>query len=212
MHTQRQTFSHAVTLVRAVNGGDLLVAAYGSLPLKPEPGLMPFGAGVIRGYRKALCIGVTGCRGTPEQEGRVAGLIAEAQAETMTMILRAEHTGNAGLLDRLARRELDGLAYDARPLLCNMHDGMQRVVLGFAAAPDHKGFRQDCPDTLAQIVATAQGSCGTNLAYLNMILEFEQAEFSETTPELQRLRRLIENGQGTYGRRIAMRGCQAGAS
>lgn len=212
MNTQRQTFSHAVTLVRVVNGGDLLVAAYGSLPLKPEPGLMPFGAGVIRGYRKALCIGVTGCRGTSEHEGRVAGLIAEAQAETLTMVLRAEHTGNAGLLERLARRELDGLAYDARPLLCDMHNGIQRVVLGFAAAPDHTGFRQDCPDVLARIVAKAHGSCGTNLAYLDMILEFEQSEFGKTTPELQRLRDRIENGDGTYGRRMAMRGCRADAS
>ena len=197
MTHQRQTFSHAVTLVRAANSGYLLVAAYGSLPLKHEPGLTFFGAGVIRGYRKALCIGVTGCRGTPELEGRVAGLIAEEQAETLTMVLSAENGGDADLLERLARRELDGLAYDARPLLCDMRDGTQRAVLGFVAVPDHPRFRRDCPDALAQIVAKAQGSCGTNLAYLDMILAFEQAEFGRTTSELQRLRNRIENGYRT---------------
>lgn len=196
MTFQRTTFEHAANLVRAANGGDLLIAAYGSLPLKPEPELVPAGAALIPQYRKALCIRVTTCRGTSLNEGRVAGLIPDPNESALTMIMRAHGGPDTELMERLARRELDGLAYEARPLLCNLVNGGNVIALGFVAETEHPGFREDFEEELVDIVASAKGTCGSNLEYLDMILAFERATFGRTTAHLAHLRDRITASHG----------------
>jgi len=176
--------------IRTANDGSLLLAAYGSLPLKPEPDSRLEGAGWILGYRKDLCISVTRCRGTPDHPGRVAGLIPDDSARAMAMVTKA--TGQHDrFLAGLAARELNGLGYDPAVLTCEMTTGERKLVLGFVASIWHRDFQQEPVDVRAPIVAASKGTCGSNMEYLEMVLTFEQAAFGKTTSQLQALKSAI---------------------
>ncbi|MGC3940943.1 gamma-glutamylcyclotransferase [Roseobacter sp. EG26] len=180
---QYQQLMDAVSIVRDANDGDLLIAGYGSLPLKPEAGLMPLEPGWVRHHRKELCIEVTRCRGTVDRPGRVAGLVPDTKARSMCMIARADPLDHE-LLDRLAQRELGGLPYEARVVSCDLKLGGRQLALGFVAALWHPGFRIENLDRLASVVSRAEGACGTNRAYLDLVLSFEMQVFGTVTDDL----------------------------
>lgn len=184
---QYQQLMEAVSTVRDANGGDLFVAGYGSLPLRPEAGLVPHEPGWVRHHRKELCIEVTRCRGTVDRPGRVAGLVPDAKARSMCMIAKADPLDHE-LLNRLAQRELGGLAYDARVVSCDLKSGGRSLALGFVAAIWHPGFRIENLDWLASVVSRAEGTCGTNRAYLDLVLNFEMQVFGTVTEDMGRLK------------------------
>lgn len=184
---QYQQLRDAVSIVQNANDGDLLIAGYGSLPLKPEAGLVPHEPGWVRHHRKELCIEVTRCRGTVDRPARVAGLVPDAKARSMCMIARADPL-DGELLDGLAQRELGGLAYDARVVSCDLKSGGRLLALGFVAALWHPGFRIENLDRQATVVSRAEGTCGTNRAYLDLVLGFEMQVFGTVTEDLGRLK------------------------
>ncbi len=177
--------------VKCLNDGQLLIAAYGSLPGKPEPGLQRPRRALIPGYRKSLCISVATHRGTPERPGLVAGILPARDEAAMAMAFDGEPATEDDLLAGLARRELDGKAYDPKALLVSFEDGTQRFALGFAAIPGHTDVVELPAAAAARIVAHAAGCSGTNAAYLRLTLGFERRAFGRVTPSLGQIEALV---------------------
>ncbi|MEP4928687.1 MAG: gamma-glutamylcyclotransferase [Hyphomicrobiales bacterium] len=204
-HLQLAQLHETAKTVRQANYGQLYIAGYGSLPGKPEPGLTPVGPGWIRNYQKDLCVSVTNCRGDALLPGRVAGLIPEVGARSMSMLTLAQ--GNEDdLMCRLAQRELNGLAYDPRVVTFDQATGESTLALAFAAAIWHPEIASETLTERARIVARASGTCGTNRAYLELCLAFEQDCFGTTTKSLSALHAEIERLQDSP-RRSQRSGC-----
>lgn len=176
----------AIAAVRAANYGQLDIAAYGSLPDRPEPGMGRPVPARLPGYRKAICIRERTCRGTAKRPGLVAGLLPDPGRDSMAMIFHSETPDLEALIRRLSLRELDGRGYAPQPVLAQV-DGTPRLALAFVAALGHPDVLEMAPDLAAATIAKAEGTCGTNRAYLEQILAFESRVYGQTTPELREI-------------------------
>lgn len=184
MREQWDQLMSAARVVRQANAGDLVLVGYGSLPDKPEPGWRAVGPVLVEGWAKRMCIEVSRCRGTPEVPGLVAGLLPDAGAAAMGMLAVADAPDDPAVLEALARRELGGLAYDPLPVLCRAGDERTTIALAFVASIWHRQTRRLTVEAAADIIARAEGSCGPNRAYLDLLLGFETRAFGHQTPEI----------------------------
>ena len=166
--------------VREANGGALWLGGYGSLPLRPEPGMGRFEPALFPDHEKSLCVRVTSCRGRPGAPGFVAGILPSPGDAVLAMVCRLDPRA----LSRLERRELDGRAYDPRAVRAVLRSGERRTVLAFTAAISHPDCMRLDTETLAEIVALARGCRGTNRRYLADTIAFERGAFGRATPSL----------------------------
>ncbi|MEP2981627.1 MAG: gamma-glutamylcyclotransferase [Lentilitoribacter sp.] len=188
---QKVHLQDSVDIVRNANGGELLIAGYGSLPNRPEPGLTPISPGWILNYRKEMCIRVTTCRGTSSQPARVAGLVPDTKSRSMCMIAKADGDQQM-LLEQLENRELAGMAYDPRVVAVDLMNGKHILAVAFVAAFWHVDLLQEMVTEQANVIAKASGSCGSNREYLDLILDFEWKMFGMVTPKLAALQKRLE--------------------
>lgn len=190
-HLQKAQLEAAVAALRLATAGDLPIAAYGSLPDRPEPGMIPLSPVVLPGFRKSMCVRVATCRGSAVAPGLVAGLIPDPSAAAMAMLMQAEDADDPDLLHRLAARELDGKAYAPVLLRADAPDGCSQLALAFVADVWHRDFWSGSPTAAASMISAASGDCGANRAYLDLVLAFETRVFGRVTPELAEIARRL---------------------
>lgn len=179
-------------LVMQANNGRFVIAGYGSLPNRQAPGTSQLGAAWIKHTRKEMCIRVTRCRGKPGAPGLVAGIVPEANMSSMALLSVFHGPSLDAFLDELAQRELQGLAYDPRPVLCRRLDGSDQLALAFVAAPWHPDFVQLPARETADIIQSASGSCGHNRDYLDLVTDFERDVFGEVSPGVRQVSSLVD--------------------
>ena len=182
----------AVDAVRLANGGALPIAAYGSLPDRPETGMVAVSPAILPGYRKSMCVRVVTCRGSVAAPGLVAGLIPENGSKTMAMLMQTDDADDPDLLNRLAARELDGKGYAPAIVRADLKDGSSRLALAFIAEIWHSDFWAGAPSDAALMMSRATGRCGSNVAYLAAVIDFETQVFGHVTPELSEISRHLE--------------------
>ena len=148
------------------------VAGYGSLRRMPEPGLAYVGTGALHGYAKRFNVVERRVRGTPEHPGRVLGLVPDPQGVASAALFRIDPARRDATLASLWTREIDGLPYAAR--LVSVRIGGRSVrAMAFVpkAGPD---VVEEDPDTIAQILLTARGVNGSNMAYFDAVNAFDR--------------------------------------
>lgn len=192
-HHQTNQLHVVIAAVRAANDGQLDIAAYGSLPDRPEHGMAEPIPARLPGYRKDMCIRERTCRGTAARPGLVAGLLPDPARDSMAMIFHSKTPDLEALVRRLSLRELDGRGYAAQPVLAQV-DGTPRLALAFVAALGHPDVVELAPGLAAATIANTEGACGTNRAYLEQILAFENRVYGETTPELREIAEHLDRG------------------
>ncbi|MDP5220410.1 gamma-glutamylcyclotransferase [Ruegeria sp. 2205SS24-7] len=188
---QRAQMEAAISAVRQANQGDLVIAAYGSLPDRPEAGMEAVSRAMLPGFRKSMCVRVASCRGSPDAPGLVAGLIPEAGSAAMAMLMQAADPTDPILAQRLSLRELNGKAYTPLVVHLDLPDGSARLALGFAAEVWHCDFWTGPAEVAAGLIAKASGECGANEAYLDAVVAFERRVFGAVTPELDAIQRAL---------------------
>ncbi len=160
--------------------------AYGSLIWNPEMAFAEARPALLRGWHRSFCLYSRDYRGTPQRPGLVLGLDRGGACRGMAFRLPQDALGAA--IDRIWAREMAGQVYD-----------MRRVATGTAAGPlpayaftvrrnnpDYAGRLS--PETVAHIVAGAEGGRGTGRDYLaNTVRHLEALGIRDAT-----LRRIAE--------------------
>lgn len=181
---QNNQLDNAIELVRRLNGNELIIAGYGSLPDRPEAGMHNLGPAFISDHVKGLHILVESCRGVPGTPGLVAGLLPSPGQNAMANLSMVSSDKIESLREKLRVRELNGKAYCPSLVHTFPLEGPPVLALAFVTAIWHPNFVSMDAKAAAQIVAKASGSCGSNLDYLKMVTDFERRAFGQTTPSL----------------------------
>ncbi len=154
--------------------GDLWVFGYGSLMWSPGFRYREKSIGLLRGYRRTLCILSHRYRGTPERPGLVLGL--ERSGSCRGVAYRVARRSARKVLALLWHREMRGRAYLPQLLRVRLAD--QRVVraLAFVADTRHSQYagKLDRRET-ARLVAQGIGARGACADYLRHTLAHMRA-------------------------------------
>ena len=189
------------------DAGDLWVFGYGSLMWRPGFQFIEAERARLTGWHRRFCIVSRHYRGTALRPGLLLGLDRGGTCEGVAFRVAAGDVTNV-LKYLRAREQISGVYRETR-LSVNLirvpHEQVRAVV--FLAEPAHPSFahRLSVP-AQAQIIATAAGSTGSNLAYLaNTIVELKRLGIRER--ELQRILTTIgvvrANGAAMLKPRIA---------
>ena len=124
----------------------------------------------LHGHARTLCLYSWTYRGTREKPGLILGLEAMKGAACVGSLLRV-HAANAdAALEHFDRRELINGIYQ-RQLVRVATDLGEMAAYAYIARPDHEQYCGALPETeAAQLIATATGSRGTSLDYLEQCM------------------------------------------
>jgi cation transport protein ChaC len=147
---------------------DLWIFGYGSLIFRPD---FPFSArcqGYITGWTRRFWQASTDHRGTPQQPGRVATIIASPDERCWGVAYRVAEADRLRVLAQLDERERGG--YERKIVPFNTGDSdqpcVERVVVYIA---DHLNPHYVGPEDtqrIADIVRVARGLSGANREYV----------------------------------------------
>ncbi len=144
---------------------DLWIFAYGSLMWNP---LLDFDArqvATLHGWQRRFCLRSVAGRGTPEQPGRMLGLVPSGS--TQGEILRLDGRRLEAELLMVWTREMVGGAYRPTWAPVTRADGSRAHAIAFVADPAQPLHEPDASvATTAPIIARAAGSFGTNADYV----------------------------------------------
>ena len=152
------------TLAQHRPADDVWVFGYGSLMWNPAFNFAESGVGVVRGWHRRFCLWLEMGRGSPGNPGLMLGLDRGGTCRGVAFRIPAEHVRNELLL--IWRREMFGTAYEARWVQARMADATVPAITFVVnrANPRYAGKLSD--DRAAQHIATAAGSLGSCVSYL----------------------------------------------
>lgn len=141
------------------------VFGYGSLMWNPGFAYQEAVPAQAAGYHRSLCIYSHHHRGTKQRPGLVMGLNPGGSCRGLAFYVSGREAPRA--YRYLQQREQIGQTYREKHIPLKLHDGRQVESLAFITDLNHAQFAGDRPAAaLAEIVAAAKGSAGTNYAYV----------------------------------------------
>jgi len=180
--------------------GDLWVFAYGSLMWRPGFEVAEARRARLHGYHRALCVWSWEYRGTRSVPGLVLGLDRGGTCVGRALRVRAADKANA--IRYLYRRELSTGSYC--PTLKAIRLGGERPVPALAFVVDRACAQYAgklSVETVARVVARAQGDQGANRDYLlNTVAHLDALGIYDRV--LHRVQALLEvpgDGEGHRG-------------
>jgi glutathione-specific gamma-glutamylcyclotransferase len=191
MTARRRNF-RGINSSSAIAKGDLWVFGYGSLMWRPGFAFVERQSGLLRGYRRSLCIYSHVHRGTPEQPGLVLGL--DRGGACHGAAFRIEANQREATLGYLREREQVTSVYLERNVPVLLPEGAMVNALTYVADRKHPQYagalgRAD----LLRLTARAAGRSGRNADYiLNTVAHLEEIGIKDPTLEwlADQLRRL----------------------
>ena len=177
--------------------GPAWVFGYGSLIWNP---LMPFEAqhtATLQGWHRSFCLRSISGRGSPERPGRVLSLMPGGFVQGVALQLpEAEAQGEVRML---WTREMTGGGYLPRWQPVQLENGESVTAITFVANPEHPQHEHDaCAETVARLVAVAQGVFGPNIDYV-LSLHQALAERGLHDPYVEAIVRGIRDAQQVEG-------------
>ncbi len=149
------------------DGRPVWLFGYGSLIYKAGFDYIETRTATIQGWKRRFWQGSHDHRGTPEQPGRVATLIADADATCTGLAYRV----TPDVFEQLDVREKNGYLRLIRPL--TLADGGEVEGLVYIATEDNAAYLGPAPEAaIAHHVRSSEGPSGPNSDY---VLELAQA-------------------------------------
>ncbi|MES2905878.1 MAG: gamma-glutamylcyclotransferase [Pseudomonadota bacterium] len=173
------------------SGSDVWVFGYGSLIWNPNFEFAENRKAKLSGYEHSFCIDLPANRGTMEKPGLMLALDVGDACEGVAFRIAQPNVETA--LESLWLREMLAGVYDPKLVQLETGDGIV-PGLAFVAKKDHKLYRQVEHSEAAQIIATAEGSLGTNRDYLFQLmtkLDEHSIKDQAMTDLLQRVKELV---------------------
>lgn len=155
-------------ILRGHEGRDLWVFAYGSLIWDPAVYVEEFRLGTVNGWQRRFCMKIESGRGTFDQPGLMAALDSGGACEGV--VLRLSST----MLEQETRfmwnREMFSGSYS--PIFVNAATPQGDVdALAFVMNRDNRRYVPHFSNgDAARMIATAEGTLGTNFEYLDALL------------------------------------------
>ena len=161
--------------------GDLWVFGYGSLMWRPGFEFIERQSGLLRGWRRSLCIYSHVHRGTPERPGLVLGL--DRGGACHGAAFRVEAASRDATIAYLREREQVTSVYLEKNVKVLLPDGLVVSAVTYVADRRHPQYagalaRED----LLRLTATARGRSGANAEYiLNTVAHLEEVGVKDPT-------------------------------
>ncbi len=145
--------------------GGFWIFGYGSLMWRPGFAYEERAIGLVRGYRRALCVYSHVHRGTPEKPGLVLGLDRGGSCKGVAFRIREDHVD--ATLAYLREREQVTMVYREIILTARLVDGRAVRVVSYAVDRRHHQYAGalDLP-ALAHYVGQGVGVSGPNPEYV----------------------------------------------
>ena len=165
-HTARE--ANRQTVLKGRLAQDLWIFAYGSLIWDPAVEVDEYRYATLSGWHRQFCMRVERGRGTPENPGLMAALIAGGACSGVVIRIPGR------LVDQetryMWRREMFSGSY--RPMFQTVETPQGPLdALIFAMDQSHHRYMPDLSeDTTARMIALAEGNGGTNFAYLDSLV------------------------------------------
>jgi cation transport protein ChaC len=176
--------------------GDYWVFGYGSLMWDPGFPHAERRPALLRGYHRQFCLWSHRYRGTPERPGLVLGL--DRGGSCRGVAFRVPAPDEAAVREYLWERERPNQGYLAKRLPVLTPEGPV-VAQTFVVDRSHQHYAGALdPETVAGLIATAQGERGGNRAYL------------ENTVAHLREMGIVDRGLGDLASRVAVLGDRPG--
>lgn len=161
---------------------ELWIFGYGSLMWRPDFIYSTRKKATAEAVARSYCIISTVYRGTPEYPGRVLGLVEGEECHGIVYCVQKPNIPHA--FDAVWQREMISDAYTPKLLQVRLQDGANQMTvpaLGFLADPAHEQFDGESSDSrIAEIIHTAHGPMGSNLAYfLDTLKHLEDEDISD---------------------------------
>lgn len=151
--------------------GDLWIFGYGSLVWRPDFAHAERRPAYVRGWVRRFWQGSTDHRGVPGRPGRVATLVAEADATCWGMAYRVEPDAQPEVLARLDHRESGGYERHQVALHAPSGDAFADALI-YLAGPDNPNYLGPAPlPDIAEQVRGAHGPSGPNPEYVLRLAE-----------------------------------------
>lgn len=163
---------------------DLRVFAYGSLIWDPAVQVDEYRYGALLGWRRRFCMRIEGGRGTREQPGLMAALDEGGRCDGVVFRIPAALVDEE--TEYMWRREMFSGSY--RPLMLEVATPQGPVeALAFVMNHENHRYVPNLSDKeAAEIIATAEGTLGPNIAYLDSLVR----HLKELDIEDQEMKRL----------------------
>ena len=156
------------TLARRIPSEPVWLFAYGSLIWNPLFQFVESCPALLEGWRRSFCIRLTIARGSIDHPGRMMSLAKGGQ--TAGLALRLNEADLEQELKLVWRREMVGGAYKPDWAEVGLADDHRVQALIFTADPASAVHEaDDSVDTVAPIIATAQGPLGSNRDYVRQL-------------------------------------------
>ncbi|HLW91503.1 MAG TPA: gamma-glutamylcyclotransferase [Roseiarcus sp.] len=167
----------------AASESDLWVFGYGSLMWRPGFVYAERQSGLLRGYRRSLCIYSYIHRGTPERPGLVLGL--DRGGACHGAAFRVEAAQREATLRYLREREQVTSVYHERIVRVLLPEGAMVAALTYVADRKHPQYAGLLDRSeLLRLTAHAKGRSGRNADYvLNTVAHLEEVGIKDPTLE-----------------------------
>jgi cation transport protein ChaC len=173
-------------------GEGVWLFAYGSLMWNPTFEFERSVTGLVRGWRRRFCLMSTYGRGTPEIPGLFLALDFGGSAKGVVFKLPVGREESELIL--AWRREMFSGAYTARWVKVSTEAG-EIQALTFVANHEDASYRGDLSDNeITRIVATAAGTLGSNMDYLEESL-LHLGKLNVRDRGLERIATMIEEAK-----------------
>ena len=142
--------------------------AYGSLIWNPLFEFAESCVATLEGWRRSFCIRLLIGRASPAQPGRMMSLVRGSSIAGLALRLSEENLEHE--LRIVWRREMIGGAYCPEWAPVTLQDGRTVQAIIFRANPDSRMHEADDNiETIAPMIAAAQGPLGTNRDYVEKL-------------------------------------------
>ncbi len=149
---------------------DFWVFGYGSLMWRPGFDYVECQTGLLRGWRRSMCVLSTHYRGTPERPGLVLGL--DRGGACLGRAFRVEPSQAEAVRLYLHEREMIADVYHPRWLPVSLRDGRRVRAYGFVANAGHAQYTGRLTDAeAAALIRAGRGEAGSCRDYLANTVE-----------------------------------------
>ncbi|ADP12444.1 Cation transport protein chaC [Erwinia sp. Ejp617] len=198
---EQRAASLAATLASRPDSSPVWIFGYGSLMWNPVFVADEVASGALHGWHRAFCLRLTAGRGTATQPGRMLALKEGGQTSGLAFRLPEDKLHEE--LELLWKREMLTGCYLPIWHPLRLDDGRAVCALVFVMDPRHALYEADsCVQTIAPLIAQAQGPLGTNAQYLfSLEQELTQRGMYDDclTDLVQRVRQLQQCRHGLAG-------------
>ena len=148
---------------------DLWVFAYGSLIWDPAVQLDEYRYGTLSGWQRRFCMRLQNGRGSYDQPGLMAALDQGGQCDGVVFRIPAPLVEPETRY--MWRREMFAGSYRPRFMTVDTPQGAVEALVFVIDQSNHRYIPELSEDTAAQMIAVAEGSLGTNFAYLDSLIQ-----------------------------------------